>query len=403
MKALPINQTTRSNNKTLRLFYIVSLALILLSGFGSGLKAQSGTITQFVYTSDLHYGVVRTFQGKEKVEATTVNKAMIQQMNTLPTVTFPNDGGVNATKKVGSIDYMIITGDIANRQQKGIQSATDSWAQFSADYLGEGVTLRTKNNQKISFLLACGNHDVSNAIGYPKPMNPLTDASAMVGIYNRMLAPTTPRTNETYNYNTDKINYTKEIAGVHFMFVTMWPDSANRVWMEKDLSVVNPATPVIIFTHDEPDCEAKHFTNPNGTHDINVTDKFENLLEEQLKDGNTTKSGTIIEQRGLVTFLKAHKNIKAYFHGNTNSNEFYSYVGPDKDISLPIYRVDSPMKGSISGLEATDGKGDETKLSFQVIAIDPNTKTLTVRECLWNTAGVASKVSWGTNSTISLK
>ena len=403
MKALPINQTTKSNNKTLRLFYIVSLALILFSGFGSGLKAQSGTITQFVYTSDLHYGVVRTFQGKEKVEATTVNKAMIQQMNTLPTVTFPNDGGVNANKKVGSIDYMIITGDIANRQQGGIQSATASWAQFSADYLGDGVTLKTSNNQKISFLLACGNHDVSNAIGYPKPMNPLTDASAMVGIYNRMLTPSTPRTNETYNYNTDKINYTKEIAGVHFMFVTMWPDSANRVWMEKDLSMVNSATPVIIFTHDEPDCEAKHFTNPNGNHDINATDKFENLLEEQLKDGNTTKSGTIIEQRGLVTFLKAHKNIKAYFHGNTNSNEFYSYVGPDKDISLPIYRVDSPMKGSISGLEATDDKGDETKLSFQVIAIDPNSKTLTVRECLWNTAGAASKVSWGTNSTISLK
>jgi len=403
MKALPINQTTKSNNKTLRLFYIVSLALILFSGFGSGLKAQSGTITQFVYTSDLHYGAVRTFQGKEKVEATTVNKAMTQQMNTLPTVTFPNDGGVNANKKVGSIDYMIITGDIANRQQGGIQSATASWAQFIADYLGDGVTLKTSNNQKISFLLACGNHDVSNAIGYPKPMNPLTDASSMVGIYNRMLTPSTPRTNETYNYNTDKINYTKEIAGVHFMFVTMWPDSANRVWMEKDLSMVNSATPVIIFTHDEPDCEAKHFTNPNGNHDINATDKFENLLEEQLKDGNTTKSGTIIEQRGLVTFLKAHKNIKAYFHGNTNSNEFYSYVGPDKDISLPIYRVDSPMKGSISGLEATDGKGDETKLSFQVIAIDPNAKTLTVRECLWNTAGAASKVSWGTNSTISLK
>jgi len=61
------------------------------------------------------------------------------------------------------------------------------------------------------------------------------------------------------------------------------------------------------------------------------------------------------------------------------------------------------MKGSVTGLDAADSKGDETKLSFQVIAIDPNTKTLTVRECLWNAAGAASKVSWGTNSTISLK
>ena len=381
-----------------------SLLTLLFITFVSGLaSAQSKGIFQFVYTSDLHYGITRTFRGTDKVPANVVNEAMISQINLLPTATFPNDGGVNAAKKVGSFDYMIITGDITNRQQTGIQSATASWAQFSADYLNGGVTLKTKNNQKIPFLLACGNHDVSNAIGYPKPMEPLTDATSMASIYNLMLSPVAPKTNETYNYTTDKINYTRDIAGVHFMFVTMWPDSANRVWMEKDLANISLSIPVIIFTHDEPECESKHFTNPNGNHDINATDKFENLLVEKLKDGITTKSETTIEQRGFAKFIKAHKNIKAYFHGNTNFNEFRSYNGPDKDIDLKIFRVDSPMKGEISGLDSKLGKGDESKLSFQVISLDGNTQTLTVRECLWNTTGAGSPLVWGQNCTISLK
>ncbi len=376
------------------------LFVVFISGFST---VQSKNTVQFVYTSDLHYGITRTFRGTEKVPASVVNKTMIGQMNALTAVAFPADGGVNASKKVGSIDYVIVTGDITNRQQIGIQSATTSWAEFKNDYLNDGFTLKNKKNEKVNFLLACGNHDVSNAIGYPKPMSPLTDAASMVNIYNLMLAPATAKTNETYNYATDKINYTREIAGVHFMFVTMWPDSANRVWMEKDLAKVNPTTPVIILTHDQPESEAKHFTNPNGKHDINATDKFENLLEEKLKDGTTTKSATVLEERGFVAFLKAHKNIKAYFHGNDNKNEFYTFEGPDKDIKLPIFRVDSPMKGEISGLDAKDGRGDESKLSFQVISLDGDTKTLTVRECLWNSTGVASPLVWGESAIISLK
>jgi predicted MPP superfamily phosphohydrolase len=379
------------------------LMLLFVAFLSANSYAQSNGVVQFVYTSDLHYGIFRTFRGEQHVESSTVNQAMIRQMNTLLAVIFPSDGGVNAGKKVGSIDYMIITGDITNRQQIGIQSATASWAQFSADYLTGGITLKNSKNEKVPILLACGNHDVSNAIGYPKPMSPLTDAAAMVNIYNLMIQPLTPKTTETYHYNTDKINYTRDIAGVHFMFVTMWPDSANRVWMEKDLAKVNLATPVIIFTHDEPECVTKHFTNPNGSHDINTTDKFENLLEEKLKDGTTTKTETTIEQRSFSKFIKAHKNIKAYFHGNTNFNEFRSYKGTDNDIDLKIFRVDSPMKGEISGLQAKDGKADETKLSFQVISLDGEKKILTVRECLWNTTGVNSPLVWGQTATISLK
>jgi len=326
-------------------------------------------------------------------------------MNGTSLLTFPSDNGYNAGQVVGPIDYVINTGDIANRQESAapaIQSAAASWAQFNTDYLN-GLTLKNSKNQNTLLLLAPGNHDVSNAIGFWKAMNPLTDNTSMFNIYNYVFNPATPKTALTYNYTTDKVNYSKNIGGVHFMFVTLWPDSANRVWMEKDLEQVSATTPVIILTHDEPECEAKHFTNPNDNHDINSTDKFENLLEEKLKDGNTTKTPTIIEQRGLVTFLKAHQNIKAYFHGNTNSNEFYTYTGPDKDISLPVFRVDSPMKGQLSGLDSKDGQGDESKLSFQVISLNGDAKTLTVRECLWNTSGVNSHLTWGSTSTISLK
>jgi hypothetical protein len=224
----------------------------------------------------------------------------------------------------------------------------------------------------------------------------------MVNIYNLMLSPATPKTSSTYNYNTDKINYSKDIVGVHFMFINMWPDSANRIWMEQDLSGVSSSTPVVIFTHDQPTCESKHFTNPNGLHDVNSTKKFENMVAERLKDGLTTSAVTTLEEKGLVTFLKAHTNIKAYFHGNDNRNEFYVYKGPDNDINLNTFRVDSPMKGTVSGVDAADGIGDETKLSFQVIVIDGKSKSLTVREVLWNTSGAASSLTWGANSTVSL-
>src|SRR5450432_2673761 len=68
-------------------------------------------------------------------------------------------------------------------------------------------------------------------------------------------------------------------------------------------------------------------------------------------------------QRELAAFVKAHPNIKAYFHGHNNGNEFYDWRGVDSDVTLPTFRVDSPMKGAVSG-------NDETKLSFQLVSID---------------------------------
>jgi predicted MPP superfamily phosphohydrolase len=342
-------------------------------------------ITQIVFTADLHYGLTRAFRGNV-VSSSGVNEAMVAQMNTLPKAVFPADGGVNAGKTISFIDYVTINGDITNRQQTGIQSATASWAQFSADYMN-GISLKNKKNQPAEFLLTCGNHDVANAIGYPKALSPATDKAAMVNIYNLMLKPAITKTTSTYNYNTDKPNYSKDIVGVHLMFITMWPDSAARVWMEKDLANVSPTTPILIFTHDPIAGESTHFTNPLGNH--GMTSDYENEIEEQFK-------GMLPLQRELAAFLKIHPNIKAYFHGHTNYNEYYTFVGPDGDLNLKVFRVDSPMKGNVSST-------DETKLSFQVIAINGKNQTLTVRECLWNTSGRTSKISWGESSTISLQ
>jgi len=129
--------------------------------------------------------------------------------------------------------------------------------------------------------------------------------------------------------------------------------------------------------------------------------KFENLVAENYKEGDVAgkdEDATTIEQRGFVKFLKAHRNIVAYFHGNSNWNQFYTYHGPDNDVSLNVFRVDSPMKGKYSAK-------DETLVSFQLISLDPEKQELSVRECLWNTQPLnpENKVVFGKSATVSLK
>jgi len=222
----------------------------------------------------------------------------------------------------------------------------------------------------------------------------------MVKIYNLMLKPEKPLTNESYNYHTKKVNYSFNLNGIHMMFITLWPDSAERIWMEKDLANVAKSIPVIIFTHDQPECESKHFTNPRPPYDMTEENKFQNLTEEHYKEGYIAAAddgATQIEQRGFVKFLKRHPNIKAYFHGNSNWNEFYTYHGPDNNVNLNTFRVDSPIKGKFSAK-------DETLLSFQLISIDPASQKLTVRECLWNTQPLKKdqRVVFGKSETVSL-
>ncbi|WP_214070402.1 metallophosphoesterase [Mucilaginibacter sp. dw_454] len=377
----------------------IALLLGLLIGLGYP-SITFGQIVQMVYTSDAHYGITRkNFKGDTAVNAKIVNAAMIKAINTVPALTLPDDGGIASGKKVTAVDYLIQSGDIANRMEIPYQSAATSWAQFEHDYR-YGVTLKDHQHKPAKLLLAPGNHDISNAIGYSKPMNPKTDPTAMVKIYNLMMKPAQPKTNENYNYTTDKVNYSLNIKGIHVIFITLWPDSAERIWMQKDLQKVANTTPVIVFCHDQPTCESKHFTNPVPPYNMTLDNKFENLTAEHYKEGHVAAKNdgaTDIEQRGWVAFLRAHPNIKAYFHGNSNWNEFYVYRGPDNDVALNTFRVDSPMKGEYSSK-------DETKLSFQLISLDAVKQELTVRECLWDTEPTSQlpKVVFGDSKTISL-
>ncbi|MEO8887237.1 MAG: metallophosphoesterase [Mucilaginibacter sp.] len=385
--------------RTIIVTYILIASIIINAQ--NGYAQQQSTIINIVFTSDAHYGFTRkNFRGNTEVSGHKVNAAMISQINTLPGLTLPADGGVNQAKPVKYIDYLIQTGDITNRMEIPIQTAAASWKEFNEDYL-HALTVKNSNGKPAKVFMVPGNHDISNAIGYYKPMAPQTDASSIANIYNLMMHPAKPLTAQNYNYHTNKVNYSRNIGNIHFMFITLWPDSAERIWMEKDLATVPRTMPVMIFTHDQPTCEAVHFTNPTAPYKIIPGNPFENLTEEHYKEGNAVdkkNSSTDIEQRGWVKFLKAHPNIKAYFHGNSNWNEYYVYHGPDNDVSLPVFRVDSPMKGKYSAK-------DESLLSFQLISIDPNKQKLTVRECLWNKAKSASPqpVIFASQTSISLK
>ena len=79
---------------------------------------------------------------------------------------------------------------------------------------------------------------------------------------------------------------------------------------------------MLLFTHDQPDIEAKHLINPNGSGDINAKDKFENLVSD-VSSVQKAKEIPVKEHRELAAFLKKHPSIVAYFHGNENYNEFY--------------------------------------------------------------------------------
>lgn len=356
---------------------------------------------QFIVTSDAHYGLTRaSFRGHANVDAHIVNAALISQLNTLPDRRFPQDGGLNAGHAIGGIDFVVEAGDIANREehsdQLSVQTAAASWSQFVADYI-DGVHVRDRSGKAAQLFVVPGNHEASNAVGFYKTMSPPTDATALVEIYNRMLNAAHPKTMTTFDYQRDRVFYTRDIGRMHLVFLHIWPDSAMRARMEDDFSHVDPSTPIVIFTHDQPDVEAKHFINPNGAHDVNAEDQFENLLADQFTDGTTIETPSLAEQGQFEQFLKLHPNVTAYFHGNSNWHQVYDWNGPGRSVRLHTVRVDSPMKGAVSSL-------DETKLSFAVVTIDSLSRTMTVRECLWNAdpRRPDAPVQWGETVTLTL-
>ncbi|HEV3214250.1 MAG TPA: metallophosphoesterase [Vicinamibacterales bacterium] len=378
----------------------LALTAVIWAAAGPAVRSANPRFVQFVFTSDAHYGITRpAFRGSTNVDAHVVNAALVARINTLPGVKLPDDGGLRKGLPVGAIDFLVESGDVANRSEivdgKAIQSAAVSWAQFETDYV-RGLTLKNASGTRTPVFVVPGNHDASNAVGFYRPMLPAIDKTAMAEIYNRMMSPPMPRTSGAYDYARDKVLTARDFDGIHFVFVTVWPDTAARAWMEADLGKAGNM-PVMIFAHDEPDAEAKHFRNPNGTHAITKEDRFENVLSDEFKDGPAISGKSILEQADLENFLLRHPNVSAYFHGNSNWNQFYDWRGPHNTIALHAFRVDSPMKGDRSRL-------DETRLSFQLATIDVDSRTMTVRECLWNPdpKNPSSAVAWGGSTTVSL-
>jgi len=360
-------------------------ALVLLFLFITQISnAQSkDSVINFIFTSDVHFGLKKEeFRGKQQVPAIEINKAMVQAMNQISA----------KNSSAADIDALIITGDIANRMEKGIQSANTSWKQFKEVFI-DSNHLRKANGTKSELLVVPGNHDMSNAIGFHRPMEPKKDAASMLGIYNLMF----PKNQVSkFDSSLTRIHYSKDIKGVHFIFLSLYPDSAERVWMESDLKNIAHSTPVFLFAHSIPDVEPRFFENPNGIHDINEEDKFENLVPERYKDGRNVKGETTIEQNEFADFINKHPNIKIYFHGHENWTDYYQYTGPKKNINLTCIRTDSPMKGRIS-------LKDEKKLAFELVSINTNTGLLTVKEVLWNAHLNSNELEWGQVGTYNLK
>ncbi|MCX6331836.1 MAG: metallophosphoesterase [Bacteroidetes bacterium] len=360
------------------------LGLLLFLFFSEIASAQiKDSVINFIFTSDVHFGLTKDhFRNRENVPALDVNLAMVEAMNTLSKNQLTGEG----------IDALVITGDIANRMEMGIQSATTSWDQFKTTFL-DNNHLKKANGSKSDLIVVPGNHDMSNAIGFHRLMAPKKDPASMIGIYNLMFPK---KQITTFDSSLNIIHFSKDIKGVHFIFLSLYPDSAERVWMEKDLKNITKTTPVLLFAHSIPDVEPRFFQNPNGLHDINDEDKFENLVPENYKDGNDVKGETIIEQNGFANFINKHNNIKVYFHGHENWTDYYQYKGPNNKINLTCIRTDSPMKGRIS-------LKDEKKLAFELVSINTNTGLLTIKEVLWNANQNSNEVKWGMMGKFNLK
>jgi hypothetical protein len=418
-------------------------------------------IVNFVYTSDNHYGIVRPiFRGNFNVGGQTVNEAMITRMNSLPAQSFPNDGGVAAGQTVGQVDFLMDTGDIANRSesQSAISSSTVdylgsnvsypgnaaytapvstvTWGQWQHDFLGDAntgnnagglLTLTNNSGQGIPVFLSPGNHDVSDAIGMNGKIAPANvNATSFAQIYNRM-TPYSGEATITTNVFTNpgdytnvnlQVNYSFNIGGVHVQCVNMFPDKNILNWMSADLTNVPASTPVFLFCHvpvNMADSETKVFGTPTNTSSSAGAD-----IPFKLSGVDSANSYVDMNaaKQYVADWLIAHPNVRALFSGHDNFNGATNWNGQNasgsliaaRDAAWPgvtLFRVDSPMKGDVSGTSASGalaGIGNETNLSFQVYSLDVANRKLTEREFQWNpTADATGNGVWsGQSMTIDL-
>ena len=293
-------------------------------------RGAASTI-QFVFTSDAHYGLAHAaFRGAiECQRARCVNRRA--------------GGGDQPRRRRSTSSSRAATSPTARKRPGRPDSERRRLVvSVCADYF-DGLTVNDADGRRAAALVVPGNHEASNAVGFYKPMTPPIDKTSMVEIYNRMMLPAAPKTAASYTTPATAccIRTRRRPA---LRFIRSGRTRPSRRWLEHDLARVDRSTPVVLFVHDQPEAHAKHFTNPNAPHDINATDKFENLLADT-SPTDRRSSRRRSPSSATSSVPRTHRNITAYFHGNSNWNEFYEWTGPSQTLGLHMFRVDSPMKG----------------------------------------------------------
>lgn len=355
-------------------------------------RPSVGPLT-FAVVADLHFGLARArFQGDTAVAAARVNAALARSLRAVRTIRFPADGGVAAGQPVGVLAAVAVAGDIANRAEGGVQPGATSWEEF----LNVFVAPLERAVPRIPVYVAAGNHDASNAVGFTPTLMPPTDTAPMSGLRVRM--PGVRRdTLRPFDYRRDRIHFVVDLGGVQLMVLHIWPDSEERRWMEQELAMIPDSVPVLLLTHDPPVPDVKHFLPREGE---TGNEGFQSLLAERW--------APLAERRGLpgmdgpeasgtyaafLALLARHRNVRAYFHGHVNYTEFYDIRDDDRQVSVPAFRVDSPLKGR-------DSANDDARLSYLIVSVATDRQTMTVREYRWS---APAELRWGPRCTVPLR
>jgi hypothetical protein len=356
----------------------LGMVLISLTSLCLTSKAQQ---INFVFFSDPHYGTHRMFRGVD-TPADQVLEVMQKSVKALPAATLPDDGGVGSGQKIEKLDFIVCGGDIGNRMHGDIQSAAASWAQFERTWINDSLP---------PVYLIPGNHDISNAIGYPTTQSFTTDPTCVVEIYNRMMHPAEPRTTHNFVQRLDKSVYAFAQSGIAFLFGGAWIDSESRRQLELT-GLVNDSTPAILFTHFPAAPEAFRFTNPHPGHDINAEARYQNVIED-IPDVDLSTDAPVGLYREAARFLGRNPQIAAWLHGHSHCNFFYEWTGPDEDISIKAFQTDSPTLGALSSK-------DELIVSYLVVSIDPEQSRMTVRQYFWHPD---KPDKWGISESVALR
>jgi len=138
---------------------------------------------------------------------TEANRALVEQMNALPGTEYPPEIG----GRVGTPRGVLFTGDTTDN------GLLEEFAEFEAVYGRTG----TEGLLRFPVFESIGNHDVTSD------------------------SPIKERAKERHG----GINYSWDWADLHFVCLDMYPDTATRDWLARDLRRLDARRPLILFFH----------------------------------------------------------------------------------------------------------------------------------------------------------